>query len=291
MSAMRSIPLLLDEAHAIRAAGRLDDARNLYAEAERAAREARLDDLLAHALRHLSDLDREAGRLDEALHAAEEAVALYRGQAGIARLDLANALRQAALAREALGRPSDEAWREAGALYAELDIAAGVAESERRLGAIVRAAEPEDLEPLARLWWSGWRDAHLPLVPEALAALRTRETFADRMAAALPSVRVLGPVGAPLGFHLIKGDELNQFYLAAEGRGSGAAAVLMADAEARLRDAGFATAWLACAIGNTRAARFYEKAGWTLAGVATVPTETSAGPFPLEVWRYEKPLA
>lgn len=155
----------------------------------------------------------------------------------------------------------------------------------------VRPAEAADLEPLARLWSQGWRDAHLSIVPESLVALRTLKSFTDRMSAALPRVRTLGPVGAPLGFHLIKGDELNQFYLAGEARGSGVAAILMADAEACLLAAGIAKPWLACAIGNDRAARFYEKAGWTRARVETVPTETSTGDFALEVWRYEKTLA
>jgi GNAT superfamily N-acetyltransferase len=104
-------------------------------------------------------------------------------------------------------------------------------------------------------------------------------------------VRVFGPVGAPLGFYYIKDDELYQFYLAAEARGTGAAAALMADAEARLLELGITTPWLACAMGNARAARFYEKAGWTRARVESVPTETSAGWFPLDVWRYEKVLA
>jgi len=155
----------------------------------------------------------------------------------------------------------------------------------------VRDAQPADLKPLAHLWWSGWRDGHEGLLPEALKRLRTPESFEARMAAALPKVRTLGPVGAPLGFHLMKDDELYQFYLAAEARGTGAAAVLMADAEARLARAGVETAWLACAIGNARAARFYEKAGWTMAQIENVPTETSEGLFPLEVWRYEKRLA
>ncbi|WP_454758723.1 GNAT family N-acetyltransferase [Caulobacter segnis] len=154
----------------------------------------------------------------------------------------------------------------------------------------LRAAQPSELNALAALWHQGWRDAHLTLVPEALVALRTLDSFTDRMAAALPGVRVLGPVGAPLGFHFIKADELNQFYLAGAARGTGAAAALMADAEARLLDRGITTPWLACAIGNARAARFYEKSGWTLARTEVVPTETSAGMFPLEVWRYEKQL-
>ena len=155
----------------------------------------------------------------------------------------------------------------------------------------VRDAEPADLEPLAHLWWSGWRDGHDGLLPETLKRLRTLESFQDRMRAALPEVRTLGPVGAPLGFHLLKDDELYQFYLAAEARGTGAAAVLMADAETRLAARGVEIAWLACAIGNARAARFYEKTGWTMARIETVPTETSEGLFPLEVWRYEKRLA
>jgi len=156
---------------------------------------------------------------------------------------------------------------------------------------VVRDAQPADLKPLARLWWSGWRDGHEGLLPEALKRLRTLESFERRMAAALPGVRVLGPVGAPLGFHLLKDDELYQFYLAAEARGTGAAALLMADAEARLVAADVAVAWLACAIGNARAARFYEKSGWTMARIDNVPAETSEGLFPLKVWRYEKRLS
>lgn len=154
----------------------------------------------------------------------------------------------------------------------------------------VRAAEDADVEPLSRLWWTGWHDGHAAIVPAELTRLRTVESFGDRLRAALPTVRAMGPVGEPIGFHLVKGDELNQFYLAAKARGSGAAGALMADAEARLSAAGVDTAWLACAIGNVRAARFYEKSGWRLTATVCVPTETSAGPYPLDVWRYEKRL-
>jgi RimJ/RimL family protein N-acetyltransferase len=65
---------------------------------------------------------------------------------------------------------------------------------------------------------------------------------------------------------------------------------LLADAEARLSELGVETAWLACAIGNARAARFYEKCGWRRAGTMINHAETSSGTFPLEVWRYEKLL-
>lgn len=152
----------------------------------------------------------------------------------------------------------------------------------------VRDAEPADLEPLAQLWWSGWRDGHADILPSALARHRTLDSFRARMEQALPDVRVIGPAGAPVAFHLIKGDELNQFYVAAVARGSGVAAELVADAEAIFRARGVDPAWLACAIGNDRAARFYEKAGWRRTGVENVPTQTAEGPFPLEVWRYER---
>ena len=155
----------------------------------------------------------------------------------------------------------------------------------------VRDAEPADLEPLARLWWSGWRDGHEAILPSDLARLRTLESFIERMERALVDVRVIGPVGAPVAFHLVKGDELNQFYVDAAARGTGVAAELMADALLRLRAAGVELAWLACAIGNDRAARFYEKSGWRRAGTAMVRTETSGGPYPLKVWGFEKPLA
>jgi GNAT superfamily N-acetyltransferase len=89
---------------------------------------------------------------------------------------------------------------------------------------------------------------------------------------------------------MLKGDELYQLYVSAQARGTGVAAALIADAEARLRAGGVQTAWLGCAIGNDRAARFYEKSGWHRAGTVVERLETSSGEFPLEVWRYEKSL-
>jgi ribosomal protein S18 acetylase RimI-like enzyme len=89
---------------------------------------------------------------------------------------------------------------------------------------------------------------------------------------------------------LVKGDELYQLYVAREGRGTGLAAALIADAEDRLAKSGFETAWLACAIGNERAARFYEKCGWRRTGTIVYEAETSGGVYPLDVWRYEKLL-
>ena len=81
--------------------------------------------------------------------------------------------------------------------------------------------------------------------------------------------------------------ELCQLYVAAASRGFGAAAALIDDAESRMRDEGVETAWLACAVGNERAARFYEKRGWRRT-VMHEPDDSGGNVF--EVWRYEKRL-
>ena len=154
----------------------------------------------------------------------------------------------------------------------------------------VRPADADEVDHLARLWYDSWHDTHAPLAPPELIRLRTLASFRDRLSAALPNVCVVGPVGAPLGFCALKGEELYQLFVSAEAHGSGVAAALIADAEARLAERGVETAWLACAIGNYRAARFYEKSGWHMAGTFVVSSETSNGPFPVEHWRYEKPL-
>jgi ribosomal protein S18 acetylase RimI-like enzyme len=154
----------------------------------------------------------------------------------------------------------------------------------------VRAADEAEIGHLARIWHDGWHEAHAQIVPEELTRLRTLESFRDRLRAALPNVRVVGPPGEPLGFCIVQDDELYQLFVSTEARGSGVAAALVADAEVRLADNGVATAWLACAIGNQRAAKFYEKCGWSRVGTMVNYAETSSGPFPLEVWRYEKSL-
>lgn len=154
----------------------------------------------------------------------------------------------------------------------------------------IRSARAEEIDQLARIWYDGWQDAHARIVPAELTRLRTLDSFHDRLRAALQHIRVAGPPGAPVGFTIVKGDELYQLFVTAESRGTGVAAQLLADAEARLAASGVQTAWLACAIGNDRAARFYEKCGWRRTGTMINEAETSNGTFALEVWRFEKGL-
>ena len=154
----------------------------------------------------------------------------------------------------------------------------------------IRDAEAAELDELTDLWHDGWRDAHLSIVPAELAALRTRDSFRARLAAAIRDARVAVDGAALAGFYLLRDAELNQFYVARAARGSGVAAALIADAEARLRARGVRRAWLTCAIGNDRAARFYEKSGWTNETTIVDTLTTPAGPYELTVWRFEKIL-
>jgi GNAT superfamily N-acetyltransferase len=155
----------------------------------------------------------------------------------------------------------------------------------------VRSAESRDIEALSRIWHDGWHDAHATLMPAGLTRLRTLENFQQRLPALLPDTRALDSSRGPTGFFILKGDELYQLYVAREARGTGVAQALIADAEEQLSQRGFTMAWLACAIGNDRAARFYEKCGWTRAGTTVYRAETSEGRVEMDVWRYEKTLA
>ncbi|MGF1619026.1 MAG: GNAT family N-acetyltransferase [Rhodomicrobiaceae bacterium] len=151
----------------------------------------------------------------------------------------------------------------------------------------IRDARTEDIEALAQLWYDGWQDAHAAILPPELAELCTLTSFRERLQRSLSETRVAGPPGEPHGFAIVNGDELDQLYLAASARGAGIAAALVTDALGKLRERGVATAWLACAIGNDRAARFYEKNGWRRVGTMTIHLQIRAGVFPLDVWRYE----
>jgi GNAT superfamily N-acetyltransferase len=155
----------------------------------------------------------------------------------------------------------------------------------------VRSADAVEIDHLSRLWYDGWHQLHAPLMPPELIRLRTLDSFRERLQAAISDIRVAGPLGTPIGFYVLKGDELYQLFVSPEAHGSGVGAALIADAEARLAEHGVETAWLACVIGNDRAVRFYEKSGWRLAGTVVQTAETSSGLFPLEEWRYEKRLA
>ena len=100
-------------------------------EAVAAARNAGDPLRLAHAVRHLGDVHRHAGRLVEAEACYDEALSLYgRHAAGAAALDHANALRPMAILKENLGHVEEARvlWGRARELYGAAGVEAGVAE-------------------------------------------------------------------------------------------------------------------------------------------------------------------
>lgn len=132
-----SVIALLRSARAARTEGRRADARRAYGDA--AEQSGRVGDIanLAHALRHMADMDREDAVPGAGLRDAMAAVALYRLAPDTPPLDLANGLRPAALALDLLGRKAEARllWLEACDLYAAAGIEAGVAECRAHLEA------------------------------------------------------------------------------------------------------------------------------------------------------------
>jgi GNAT superfamily N-acetyltransferase len=154
----------------------------------------------------------------------------------------------------------------------------------------IEPATKADILRIAEIWHSGWQDGHAGLVPQALADLRTMNSFLERSESHLGKTEVARSGLAVLGFTMVQEDELYQMYVSPEARGTGVAGDLMASAECRILAGGYQTAWLACAVGNARAMRFYEKTGWKNTGEQPVEVETSEGAFSLNVIRYEKSL-
>ena len=156
---------------------------------------------------------------------------------------------------------------------------------------LVRNAGEAEVIEIADLWHAGWHDAHAGIVPAELTRIRTRVSFVERAQRYRRNMRVAAAGGAVLGLCITKEDELFQLYVLPQARGTGLAQALLDDAERQLGAQGVASAWLACAVGNDRAAKFYEKCGWQRVRTGIEEMEMPDGPFPLEVWRYEKQLA
>ena len=85
---------------------------------------------------------------------------------------------------------------------------------------------------LAQLWHDGWQVGHRGIVPDGLIRFRTVDQFHDRILASIDDCFVTGPAGQLEGFVRLKGDELDQFYVAPTQIGKGAARGLMQAAEA-----------------------------------------------------------
>ncbi len=119
-----------------------DRARALFEKSVAVARDAGDPLRVAHAVRHLGQVNRRLGRLDEAVRCYEEALALYEAggpEGGPAHpLDHANAIRPLAALREELGdgEAARRLWGRAAKLYRAAGVEEGVRECETRLAGI-----------------------------------------------------------------------------------------------------------------------------------------------------------
>ena len=156
---------------------------------------------------------------------------------------------------------------------------------------VPRPAVAADYEPLTLLFESRWHDAHGHCTPPELVAARTRAHFHARLLEFGDGLRVIGPEGAPEGFAAVKGDHVDQLYVSRALAGTGAALVLLREAEARIAAAGHDEAVLDCNPGNARAAAFYRKSGWSPRGLEKVLLDTATGPFPFEVLVFTRRVA
>lgn len=153
-------------------------------------------------------------------------------------------------------------------------------------GPEVRAARPEDLDAVARIWHEGWLDGHAGRVPDALVAARDPETFGPRAAERLASTLVCTVDGEVAGFVVTIGDEVEQVYVDRGWRGRGVAGALLSAAEARIAAEGHSQAWLAVVAENATARAFYERSGWRDEGGFSYDAETAEGAVPVPCRRY-----
>lgn len=154
----------------------------------------------------------------------------------------------------------------------------------------LRPATQADIPALARLWHTGWHEAHAAYTPAALTALRSEADFARRLGPLLADTRIAGDAPA-FGFCSIRGHELYQLFVAPEARASGLAARLLTDGEARLAAQGVVGARLEVGLENHRAARFYARHGWQETGIEKAEVDSARGPFRLRLRIFHKSLS
>jgi ribosomal protein S18 acetylase RimI-like enzyme len=150
----------------------------------------------------------------------------------------------------------------------------------------LRAAQADDLDAVAAIWFAGWRDGHAGHTPEELLRVRTEASFRERAAARLGDTTLAEVDGTSAGFVVVRGDEVEQLYVAAEHRGTGLAGRLLSTAAGVVAEGGHRRAWLAVASGNARARRFYERAGWTDEGAFDYAAEGPDGSIAVPCHRY-----
>jgi ribosomal protein S18 acetylase RimI-like enzyme len=148
---------------------------------------------------------------------------------------------------------------------------------------VIRPADPEDAEAVARVQIASWREAYKHLFSEeqlAAIPLAERTEFWRRSPPIVAEVD-----GHVVGFVAVGNSELYAIYVHPNHWGAGIGRELLRAGESRLRELGHSSVFLWVFEDNPQARRFYESAGWSTDG-ATEDAELfgMAGP----VVRYTK---
>jgi GNAT superfamily N-acetyltransferase len=158
---------------------------------------------------------------------------------------------------------------------------------------MIRRAEAEDAEPVARVHVRAWQEAYAHIFPAGELASLSVERRAEVFRRFPPLVAVVD--GAVVGFVGVgasrdddAGGEVYAIYVCPAHWGKGIGRELIRAAEEELRDLGYGDAILWVLDDNPRARRFYEAAGWWLDGETR--TGEHLGVETREV-RYRKRLA
>jgi GNAT superfamily N-acetyltransferase len=93
-----------------------------------------------------------------------------------------------------------------------------------------------------------------------------------------------------VGFVTVADDEIEQLYVDPGHRGTGVAGLLLDAAEAAIRAAGHAEAWLAVVGGNATARAFYSRRGWRDQGEFDHQAPGPDGSITVPAHRYVKRL-
>jgi GNAT superfamily N-acetyltransferase len=125
-------------------------------------------------------------------------------------------------------------------------------------------------------------------MPEAERSARDEGFFFSRVEGLMPNIIVSEANGAIIGFVAWNGSLLGQLFIDAEHRGAGVAQLLMSVAECELLSQGSLEAELHCLVGNERARRFYERAGWRVCEVMTEPVRSEANDEGRDFWVMRK---
>ena len=151
----------------------------------------------------------------------------------------------------------------------------------------LRPMRDDDSDAVAAIWREGWVAGHLGNVPPALIAHRRPDDFRAWVIGQVDATTVALLGGCVVGFVTVRGDEVEQMYVASAARGSGVGDVVLQAGE-QIVARRHRTAWLAVVAGNARARRFYERNGWRDAGPITYAAHVDGGTFDVPCRRYEK---